>query len=286
MDPSSRAAARRNSLRHARRMSNWTAAALIAGTGTAVVALAHQASQTTAAAPAAVSAAWPDRDIGGRLPAGQALGCDHHRLRRDRDHHHRDGQRQDRRYPGQECPSRRGQLMAAGMARAAAWQHVPVRDDAVAVAERAALGTSARVVVWPPGNLGQACAAVDDVLAALDRQASRFRADSELSWLHAAGGGTFLLSSGLAEAVGVALAAARWTGGLTDPTVGDALVRLGYDRDFADIGEEGELAGAAVPAGWQMVRLDGPLLRLPRGIRLDLGATAKGLGADRAVRAR
>ena len=176
--------------------------------------------------------------------------------------------------------------MAAGTARAAAWQHVPVRDDAVAVAERAALGTSARVVVWPPGNLGQACAAVDDVLAALDRQASRFRADSELSWLHAAGGGTFLLSSGLAEAVGVALAAARWTGGLTDPTVGDALVRLGYDRDFADIGEEGELAGAAVPAaGWQMVRLDGPLLRLPRGIRLDLGATAKGLGADRAVRA-
>jgi len=176
--------------------------------------------------------------------------------------------------------------MAAGTARAAPWQHVPVRDDAVAVAERAALGTSARVGVWPPGNLGQACAAVDDVLAALDRQASRFRADSELSWLHAAGGGTFLLSDGLAEAVGVALAAARWTGGLTDPTVGDALVRLGYDRDFAAIGEDGELLGAAVPAaGWQMVRLDGPLLRLPRGIRLDLGATAKGLGADRAVRA-
>jgi len=176
--------------------------------------------------------------------------------------------------------------MAAGTARVPAWQRVPAGDDAVAVAERAALGTSARVVVWPPGNLGQACTAVDDVLAALDRQASRFRADSELSWLHAAGGGTFLLSDGLAEAVGVALAAARWTGGLTDPTVGDALVRLGYDRDFAAIGEDGELLGAAVPAaGWQMVRLDGPLLRLPRGIRLDLGATAKGLGADRAVRA-
>jgi FAD:protein FMN transferase len=31
--------------------------------------------------------------------------------------------------------------------------------------------------------------------------------------------------------------------------------------------------------------LDGPLLRLPHGIRLDLGATAKGLGTDRAVRA-
>ena len=175
---------------------------------------------------------------------------------------------------------------AAGTARAAAWQRVPVGDDAVAVAERAALGTTARVVMWPPGNLDPACAAVDDVLAALDLQASRFRPDSELSWLNAAQGGLFLLGDGLAEAVGVALAAARWTGGLTDPTVGDALVSLGYDRDFADIGEDGEPPGAAVPApGWQLVRLDGPLLRLPPGIRLDLGATAKGVGADRAVRA-
>ena len=33
------------------------------------------------------------------------------------------------------------------------------------------------------------------------------------------------------------------------------------------------------------MRLDGPLLRLPPGVRLDLGATAKGVGSDRAVRA-
>ena len=175
---------------------------------------------------------------------------------------------------------------AAATARAAAWQRVPAGDDAVAVAERAALGTTARVVVWPPGNLDPACAAVNHVLAALDLQASRFRPDSELSWLNAARGGLFLLGDGLAEAVGVALAAARWTGGLTDPTVGDALVSLGYDRDFAAIGEDGEPPRAAVPApGWHLVRLDGPLLRLPPGIRLDLGATAKGVGADRAVRA-
>ena len=85
-----------------------------------------------------------------------------------------------------------------GLTRATPWQRVPAGDDAVAVAERAALGTSARLVVWPPENLGVACAVVDDALAALDRQASRFRPDSELSWLHAAGGGMFLLSDGLA----------------------------------------------------------------------------------------
>ena len=33
------------------------------------------------------------------------------------------------------------------------------------------------------------------------------------------------------------------------------------------------------------MQLDGPLLRLPPGVRLDLGATAKGVGSDRAVRA-
>ena len=69
MNPSSRAAARRDSLQHVRRMSNWTAAVLIAGTGTAAVALAHQASRA----------------------ACHPLGRDHHRLRRDRDHHDPDG---------------------------------------------------------------------------------------------------------------------------------------------------------------------------------------------------
>ena len=178
-------------------------------------------------------------------------------------------------------------VAGSALACSARWQRVATGDDGVAVAECAALGTSARVAVWPPGNLDAACAAVDEVLAALDQQASRFREDSELSWLHGAGGGIFVLSDGLAEAVGVALAAARWTGGRADPTVGEALISLGYNRDFADIDQQdGEPPADPTPApGWHRVRLDGPLLRLPAGVRLDLGATAKGVGSDRAVRA-
>jgi thiamine biosynthesis lipoprotein len=167
------------------------------------------------------------------------------------------------------------------------WQRVSTGDDTIAVAERQALGTSARIAVWPPESLGGACAAVDNVLSELDLQASRFRPDSEICWIHRAGGGLFLLSDGLAEAVGVALAAARWTGGRTDPTVGSALISLGYDRDFAAIDQQRpEPAGAPGPVpGWQLVQLNGPMLALPAGVRLDLGATAKGLGSDRAVRA-
>jgi thiamine biosynthesis lipoprotein len=93
------------------------------------------------------------------------------------------------------------------------------------------------------------------------------------------------------DAVGVALAAARWTGGLADPTVGGALIGLGYDRDFAAISPEpGGPPAEPVPApGWYRVRLDGPLLRLPAGIRLDLRWTARAhtakpiVGANRMI---
>ena len=170
---------------------------------------------------------------------------------------------------------------------AVSWQPVDTGDTTVAVAQRNALGTTARLAVWPPENAFPAMTAVDGVLSALDLQASRFRPDSEISWLHRAGGGLFMLSDGLAEAVRVALAAAAWTGGLADPTVGAALISLGYDRDFAAIDPDrpGPLAGPVPAPGWQSVRLDGPLLRLPSGVLLDLGATAKGLGSDRAARA-
>ncbi len=167
------------------------------------------------------------------------------------------------------------------------WRPVGTGDTTVAVAQRSALGTTARLAVWPPAQAGPALAAVDEVLSALDLQASRFRPDSEISWLHRTGGGLFMLSDGLAQAVGVALAAAAWTGGLADPTVGAALISLGYDRDFAALDPARRDAPARpVPVpGWQSVRLDGPLLRLPAGVLLDLGATAKGLGSDRAARA-
>ena len=67
----------------------------------------------------------------------------------------------------------------SGLTAPLLWQRVSTGDATVAVAERAALGTSARVAVWPPESLDGALAAVDGVLGALDRQASRFREDSD-----------------------------------------------------------------------------------------------------------
>jgi len=184
-------------------------------------------------------------------------------------------------------------MAAMGPERACDWSPVNVGATAVGVAERDALGTTARVVVWPPNRTGRVLAAVDAELALLDEQASRFRHDSEISRLHGALGRTpprasRIVSEGLAEAIAVALAAAEWTGGLVDPTVGGAVCGLGYDRDFAalpQVTDEATRPEQGCVPGWQSVRLGGRRLRLAAGVRLDLGATAKGLGSDRAAAA-
>lgn len=170
--------------------------------------------------------------------------------------------------------------------QASGWTRVGT-EPAVAVAARDALGTDARVAVWPPDRLAVALDAVDRELSRLDQQASRFRGDSEISRIHASQRRVHTVSRGLAEAITVALAAARWTGGRTDPTVGAALAALRYDRDFASVSPA---PSARLPApgpvpGWRQVRLRGRLLRLPAGTRLDLGSTGKGLGADRSAAA-
>jgi thiamine biosynthesis lipoprotein len=178
------------------------------------------------------------------------------------------------------------ETVTRGLPAGLGWTLLDVDAATVGVAERDALGTSARVVAWPPYNLARVLAIVDTELARLDEQASRFRADSEISAVHRGARTVHSLSEGLAEAIAVALTAARWTGGLVDPTVGGALSALGYDRDFAAIRPGGAmpLVSACVP-GWESVRLDGRRLCLPTGSRLDLGATAKGLGSDRAASA-
>jgi thiamine biosynthesis lipoprotein len=155
-----------------------------------------------------------------------------------------------------------------------------------------ALGTTATVVV--AGTDAQLVQAVDVVraeLSAIDKACSRFRPDSELSRLNAARGRRLPASPLLIEAVEVALRAARITGGLVDPTIGGALRRLGYDRDFAALAvtdpahrEVMTLVTRRAP-GWRVVacnRTEGTIT-VPDGVELDLGATAKALAADRAA---
>ncbi len=156
--------------------------------------------------------------------------------------------------------------------------------------ELAALGTTAVLVTADPAGLSAATDVLTDELAAIDAACSRFRPDSEISRLHACRGTVVQVGPLLGEAVSAALRAAELTNGLVDPTVGEAVRALGYDRDFAEVPDAADAAVAPVgPApGWWRLGWDVEqrALLVPRGIWLDLGATAKALAADRiAVRA-
>ena len=157
--------------------------------------------------------------------------------------------------------------------------------SALAVTSFPALGTLATVVATDLGRLDRAERAVREEIDAIDRACSRFRADSELTDLHDRDGDRWtLVSPRLFEAIAVALDAARATDGAVDPTIGDALRRAGYDRDFRlVVSSDAPVRNRPAP-GWAVVGMDADrcAVLLPSGVRLDLGATAKALAVDRA----
>jgi hypothetical protein len=170
-----------------------------------------------------------------------------------------------------------------GPGASSSWGRLPHASGA-GVATRRAIGTDIRLVVADATALGVAEAVVDTVIDRVDELASRFRADSELSRLNALaiGGGTFLLSPEPREHLAAALAGARWSGGLLDPTIGDALVGAGYDRDLDEVPpDDARPARAGLVPGWRAVELRGALLEVGPGTPLDLGATAKALATGR-----
>jgi FAD:protein FMN transferase len=148
-----------------------------------------------------------------------------------------------------------------------------------------ALGTTASVYVTDAAAVDDARAAVEHELAAIDLACSRFRDDSDLARANAAAGRPTRISALLEEALAIALRAARLTDGMVDPTIGEALILAGYDRDFADVRDSGMPLTAVKVPGWRTVRIHAGTLTMPRGVQLDLGATAKALAADRAARA-
>jgi len=152
-----------------------------------------------------------------------------------------------------------------------------------------ALGSFATLLVTDPDALEVAYGLLATELAAMDAACSRFRSDSELWRVNHARGRRVTVSPLFADALAVALAAAALTDGDVDPTCGQSLARLGYDRDFASARRRsGRLRRPPVPAGgWRRVDLDLDRreVTVPASVMLDLGATAKALAADRAAAA-
>ena len=157
-----------------------------------------------------------------------------------------------------------------------------------------------RLTVEDPGALDRASHDLRTLMDRVDRAASRFRPDSELSKVNRHAGTLVPVSPLLTRLVDVALVAAEETGGATDPAVGAAVIAAGYDADIAAVRSRDH--GGALPETPPPARDHGPhgrevevrrpgvrrmkkfgLVGVPAGVALDLGATAKAWTADRAA---
>jgi thiamine biosynthesis lipoprotein len=170
----------------------------------------------------------------------------------------------------------------------------------LATARWTALGTTAVLRITRSRALIDARAIVEEELAAIDRACSRFRGDSEIERVNASAGRFVTVSPLFLTALEEALRAARLTDGAVDPTLGEAIILAGYSRDFSELEQPQSeplawpvapdcrpIIGARRASGWRLIDIDhhSSRVRIPAGVRLDLGATAKALAADRAAAA-
>ena len=140
-------------------------------------------------------------------------------------------------------------------------------------------------------HLDTAVACVREVTTAVDDACSRFRPDSELVARREELVRGASVSPMLTRLVGHALEAAAITDGDVDPTLGRRMRTLGYDIAVAGIDPAPERSGRADPLvdpsddrpAWRRVMLTGSFLRIPAGVELDLGASAKAVAADLAA---
>ena len=153
----------------------------------------------------------------------------------------------------------------------------------LATASWPALGSTALLRAAGQVELAGAVAAVAAELRRFDEACSRFREDSELSLLNARAGREVEIGPLLADALALALRGAEISDGALDPTIGLCLERAGYDRDWELVREGGRAPAGAPPVirarrrgRWRDVELDMSrgTARIPRDVKLDLGATA------------
>ncbi|HEX5194052.1 MAG TPA: FAD:protein FMN transferase [Solirubrobacteraceae bacterium] len=169
---------------------------------------------------------------------------------------------------------------------------------ALAMRRWRALGTTA--MLWAPADrIEPAVEAATRTILAIDHAANRFDPGSELSRVNASGGRRCTISRCALQALRLAVDAAELTGGAVDPTVGQTMHELGYDRDWdllVHVSPDTPLQARTAHGRftharglhlrrWRSIELwdDPPAVRIPPTVRLDLGATAKALAADLAA---
>ena len=140
-----------------------------------------------------------------------------------------------------------------------------------------------------PESIARGFDQAQSLITSFEARLTRFSDTSELARLNRANGEWFHASDELFDVVLQAYEYVDETGGLFDPSVLDALESAGYDRSMDDIRAHGVTRMAApirhraFDLGAVKLDPDTRAIRLPRGMRLDLGGIAKGWIAERAA---
>lgn len=152
-----------------------------------------------------------------------------------------------------------------------------------AQAEWSSLGTYVQLTVADETLLPPAETIARSLLDRIDAACSRFRPDSDLARVNAAGGTSVHVSPLLTMAIEVAIQVAGHTDGIVHPLLGDTLVRLGYDTTYASLDASQVTAITTRPVdrdAWRAIRITDHTVQIPAGHSLDLGATGKAWAAD------
>jgi FAD:protein FMN transferase len=125
--------------------------------------------------------------------------------------------------------------------------------------------------------------AIERLFGERDRRFSRFLPDSELNRVNRRSVCATTVSAAFGEMLAVALWAAEQTDGLVDPTLGQAIVAAGYDRDFAELRDHPLPPAPGSRGRWRDLHHHGLLVRAPQGILLDLNGVVKSRTVDAAL---
>ena len=118
-------------------------------------------------------------------------------------------------------------------------------SEPLTVRSFSAIGTTASVVVQEPSKAEAAERMLRAEIESIDLACSRFRSDSELEMVHAHAGAAVRVSSLLFDALAVSYEVAERTHGAVDPTIGNAIAALGYDKDLKEVQARPRAPGGA-----------------------------------------
>jgi FAD:protein FMN transferase len=143
-----------------------------------------------------------------------------------------------------------------------------------------------------PRKVMEGFARVEELVRQYEQRFTRFSETSELAALNRSAGKWFHASPDMVEVLTLALRYHQDTGGLYDPAILLALEQAGYNRSMDAIRAAGSIVPlvkniTAAASGFHEARLDSQTnsIRLPEGLRIDLGGIAKGWIAERAAQA-